>query len=788
MTKSHERGTVEQGADQSPLRDAHILLTGVTGFLGQAILEKLLATYPSTRVSVLIRPRGSRSGQARLDALLGKPVFEQWRGRIGDDELRSEVARRVSVIEGGLDDGLQLPEDLDVVVHGASAVSFDSPIDEAFDDNVDGARALYEALLRTGTDPHVVHVSTAYVAGLRKGLVVEGPLAHDVGWRAEQSAATAARAEVEQESRHPEVLRELVEAERNKHGKAGPQAVTLAAEEARVEWVRSRLVDFGRTRAQSLGWPDSYTLTKALGERVAEQLWSAAGHRLSLVRPSIIESALRHPYPGWIDGFKVADPLIVAYGKGHLREFPGLPDSVLDVIPVDLVVAATLAVAASPPDASEPGYFQVTSGARNPLSYRRMYANAHSYFTAHPMPDGAGGHIQVPTWQFPGVRRVTRRLARNERLLGMAENSLGHLPASPRTRVWMGELQKRVNGLGALRNFADLYQSYTQTEVIYDDTNTYALHQTLPMDQRGQHGFDVADIDWEHYLQQVHMPGIAAIARAHSARKRSNAGSVSSAQSDRPVSSGDPGQHERELPHRSDVVAVFDLQGTVLDSNIIEQYLLTQLARLPRSRWPVELADLLRLLPRYVLADRRDRGEFIRDFVRRYAGTEEADLLKLVDGTFGDVLRRRVLPDALDRIEQHRAAGHHTVLVTGAIDVLVRPLGSYFDDVVAARMHSQNGHWTGYLDSPPLVDEARAAWLQQYARAHGLDLDASYAYGDSHADRVWLELVGHPQTVNPDLALYRHAKQKHWPIHAWDTPRRSRIDSLSGSLAARSDR
>ena len=73
--------------------------------------------------------------------------------------------------------------------------------------------------------------------------------------------------------------------------------------------------------------------------------WAGDGHRLSVVRPAIIESSLRHPFPGWIDGYKVADPLIMAYAKGALPEFPGLPDSVLDVTPVDFVVNAIVTLA-----------------------------------------------------------------------------------------------------------------------------------------------------------------------------------------------------------------------------------------------------------------------------------------------------------------------------------------------------------------------------------------------------------------------------------------------------------
>ncbi len=105
-----------------------------------------------------------------------------------------------------------------------------------------------------------------------------------------------------------------------------------------------------RAAARRRAWagPTSTRFTKALGERVAEELLTGE-LPLSVVRPAIVESALRHPYPGWIDGFKMADPLILAFGRGILPEFPGLPDGVLDVIPVDIVVNATLAAAAAPP-------------------------------------------------------------------------------------------------------------------------------------------------------------------------------------------------------------------------------------------------------------------------------------------------------------------------------------------------------------------------------------------------------------------------------------------------------
>jgi fatty acyl-CoA reductase len=735
------------------LGSAHVFLTGGTGFVGQAILERLLSDHPETTVTLLIRTKGSTSALDRLRHLLRKPVFRSWRERVGDHEVERALNERLRVLEGGLDSVPPLPGDIDVVIHSASSVSFDPPIDQAFETNVGGAVGLYEALLASGTDPHVVHVSTAYVGGLRKGIFPEASLTHDVDWRAEFEAARAARSRVELASRQPEVLRRFVAEARAKHGKEGPLAVSREAEGARVSWVKAKLVDHGRMRAESLGWTDVYTLTKAFAERAAEQMWAAAGHRLSFVRPAIVESALRHPYPGWIDGFKVADPLIMAYARGSLPEFPGVPDSVLDIIPVDFVVNVILLVAANPAPKGEPQYFHVSSGASNPLPIHRMFSNLNDFFTAHPVPTADNGSIEAADWTFPGGRKVERALRLRTRVNDARESLLMRLPSGDRTRRALAGVDRRRVDLETLRELTDLYRHYIQSEIIFDDTKTKALQASLAASEPAavveDIGFDVTDIDWETYFRDVHFPAITTMTRAFSVR---------------PASAERP---ERELPERTDVVAIFDLEGTVVDSNIVEQYLWVRSSGFGKAAWPGEVVSLVAALPGYLRAEQRDRGEFIRAFLRRYEGMPVARLEEVVSTGFARTLLSHTMPDALERIAAHRAAGHRTVLVTGSIGTLVAPLAELFDEVIASDMHARDGIFTGYLAQPPLVDEARAAWLRQYAQTNGLDLSASYGYGDSHADLVWLELLGNPSAVNPDANLSREALRRKWRIRDW---------------------
>lgn len=749
-------------ASTGELAGARVLLTGATGFLGQAMLERLLSGYPDTRICVLIRPRGGRSAADRLTGLLRKNVFRPLRTRLGEERLAQEVRDRVTVIEGDLG-AVQLPADLDVVIHGASTVSFDPPVDEAFRTNVAGVVTLYQALIEAGATPHVVHISTAYVAGTRKGVVPEAALDHQVDWRLELEMALAARTAVERDSRRPEVLRRALAEAGEQHAKAGPQSTAADAERLRTEWVTRRLVDYGRTRAQSLGWPDVYTLTKALGERVAEELWARTDRPLSVVRPAIVESALRHPYPGWIDGFKMADPLIIALGRGVLREFPGLPDSVLDVIPVDLVVNAILGTAARGPATRGPaagaGYLHIGSGASNPLTFRTMYELCWEYFDTHPLPDRDRGHIAPPAWRFPGSQQVELMLRTGEKAAALTEKVLLRLPPSQRFQSWLTDLGRRQQDLTQLREYADLYGVYARAEVIYDDHRLRELHAALPAAQAAEHGCDPTVIDWRAYLQDVHCPSITATVR--------RAGERRGRASQRRARAGTGRRDTPVLPQRTDVAAVFDLEGTIVASNVVESYLWARLATLPRSGWLRELADLARCAPRYLYAERRDRSELLRAFLRRYAGVRADELRALATEVLGDALLHRVMPEATRQIRRHRAAGHRTVLITGAVDLHVEPLSVLFDEVVASRMHEKDGVLTGFLATPPLVDEARAAWLRQYAQRNGLVLDRSYAYADSYSDRPLLEAVGHPQVVNPDTQLFRHARRHRWTVHRW---------------------
>ena len=742
------------------LSGRHVLLTGVTGFVGQALLHRLLVDVPDVSVTVLIRRKGSNSGRDRARSLLGKPIFADVRERAGDVDKLLEA--RVSVLEGDMGDVPALPADLDAVVHCAGDVSFNPPVDEAFTTNVVGTRDLLGRIEEIGSQVHYVHVSTAYVAGRRRGTVFEEPVDHDVDLEAELAWGLAQRDVVERESRNSDVLTKArTKAERD-HGRAGLLTAAAATEERRREWVGEELIRLGTERARSLGWTDCYTFTKAMGERVVEA--HAANAPVSIVRPSIIESALTTPHPGWIEGFKMAEPLILAYGRGELPEFPASPDTVIDIVPVDHVVAAIVAVLAQPPDAGSPNYLHVASSARNPLHFGQLYESVRAYYDAHPFTTGDRGAARLPDWRFPGAQAVERLLSTSERAHKVADYVIGRAPRSDRTRDLARKLDRQGRRLEFLRRYLDLYHEYTQTELRFADDNSMALYAGLSDDDRERFAFDTAVIDWHTYLADIHCPAVTQPLRkldeARRKRKRDDA-TLAKLES----------SHDPDKPATQGVAAFFDMDGTMLSSNVIETYLWLRLREMSSSERAGHLGRIASRLPSLVRAERNDRGSFLRAIYREYAGARVADLDEVVDLVLTDHVLSRLAPGAVRRVREHRAAGHRTVLITGAIRPLTRPLAPLFDHIEAAELAvDDRGTCTGFLASSPLTGESRASWMRQWARGNGVDLAASYGYADSHSDLPLLAAVGRPVAVRPDVTLFRHARKNRWNIVDWASP------------------
>lgn len=749
------------------LKGKRVLITGSTGFLATALVERMLRCCPDVHLGLLVRP-GRRGATHRVQReVLRHDCFDRLRKELGKDAFSSMCAERITAVGGdvsvdglGLDDaGRAYLASCDTVIHSAATVSFDSALDTAVEINLLGPTRLVKAIQDSGSKAHMIAVSTAYVVGYRRGPSFESPLftvpyGPDADWKAEVAFARRLRSDTEARSRAPELLARFEADARRELGAAGVPLIAEKTEKRRHEWVHEQLVDAGVARAHSLGWPDAYPYTKGLGEKAL--LESRGEVPVSIVRPSIIESSLAEPRPGWIRGFRMAEPIIINYARGNLDQFPGLPEGILDVIPVDLVVAAIIAVAAKGPDKEGPEVFHVASGSANPLIFRNFVEMVQEWFSDHPVHDSDGQPIKLADWSFPGKRKVRQRLARADKLMTTAERLVSKLPLRGKKLDFTDDLDEKRQDLDRVKTLVKLYASYTETEATYQVDRLLSLFHSLSEEDRATFNFDPSSFEWRHYSHDIHLPSIV-----QHARLKMTPGKKTGPSRD------ERGRKQVLAPERQ--LAAFDLENTVISSNVVTSYAWLATRRLPARDRVTFSAKLIRDIPSLLAQDNQDRGDFLRYFYRRYKNAP----VELLDEDAWSHFREHVLtnayPEAIRRIRAHKRLGHTTMLISGALDFVVEPLKPLFDVVVAPRMTiDQHGRYTGEMKEVPVVGEARALAIREVAFEHGYDLSECVAYADSSSDLPMLEVVGFPVAVNADAKLTAIARKRGWHTETFE--------------------
>lgn len=748
------------------LAGKRIAITGTTGFLGTALVERFLRQVPDAHLVLVVRP-GRRGPADRVEReILRHDCFDRLRDELGAEAFAARAAANITAVAGdvsvdgvGLDDaGRAALASCDIVIHSAATVSFDNPLDLAVEVNLLGPVRIVETLQGLGVTPHFVAVSTCYVAGHRRGeapeeLLTKSPYYVPVNWRTEVTVARAHRSTLEHDSRMPARLAEFRATARKELGAAGTPAIAAKLEQLRQRWVDDQMVEAGRARASSLGFPDAYAYSKALAEEAIEEIHGTIP--LSVVRPSIIESAHSQPTAGWIRGFRMAEPIIVSYGRGMLRDFPGVPEGIVDVIPVDMVAAAIVAVAAAGPSPDgQTAVYQVASGSVNPLRYRMLHDTVQEWFGAHPVYDERDQPISPQAWSYPGRGRVERQLRRAKRSLDLAEGLLHRLPIRGAQAQFAATLEENSELVERAIGYVQLYGSYAECEAIYGIDRLLELWDSLDEPDRAAFAFDPRVIDWDAYIL-AHLPSVMSQARVKTAPGR-KAGESRTERLRRQVLD----------PRRT--MAAFDLENTLIASNVVASYGWLATHRIPdEDRLRLVIRTLLEA-PSLLALDRRDRSDFLRSFYRRYEGASIEQLREDSQELFSALILAKSFPAGLRRVREHRAAGHRTVLITGALDFVVEPLRPLFDDIVCASLEpAADGTYTGRMEGVPPTGETRAMVLRSYAAAEGISLDEAVAYADSTSDLPMLEAVGFPVAVNPETKLASLARRRGWLVENW---------------------
>ena len=216
--------------------------------------------------------------------------------------------------------------------------------------------------------------------------------------------------------------------------------------------------------------------------------------------------------------------------------------------------------------------------------------------------------------------------------------------------------------------------------------------------------------------------------------------------------------------------AFFDVDGTVVAGDIVRygvEIRTMDRTRLGRLAW---IAGFLPRVPWLMALDAWRRTAFQRSFYRVYRGLPADELERRAAALFRAYIEPRIFPDAVERIERHRARGDRVVLVTGSVEPIVAPLAEHLgvSSVIAPRLAVEDGRLTGELEEPPIAGERKAEKIAAFAAENEIDLGVSVAYGDSADDLPMLALAGRAAVVNPRGRLLDQAMARNWEILYWE--------------------
>ncbi|KAG6763072.1 hypothetical protein POTOM_033604 [Populus tomentosa] len=486
---------MEFGSVVQFLEDKTILITGATGFLAKILLEKILRVQPKVKkIYLLLRAADAKSASQRLqNEVIGKDLFRILKEKWGEN-LNSIVTKKIVLVPGDIshEDDLGVKDSnlreemwsqLDVVVNLAATTNFDEGYDVALGINTMGAKHVLCFAKKCVRLKVLVHVST----GERAGLILETP--YGVG----DTLNGVCGLDIDEEKK-------LVDQKLNE----------LQAEGATADAIKDAMKDMGMERAKVYGWPNTCVFTKAMGEMLVGHLKEDLS--VVIIRPTIVTSTYKEPFPGWVEGVRTIDSLAVGYGKGRLTCFLGDITGIVDVIPADMVVNAIIvAMVAHANRPSENAIYQVGSSVRNPMRYTNLQDCGFNYFTNKPWIGKDGRPVKVGRVKVLSSRASFHRYMAIRYLLLLKGLELANTAFCHFFEDKYSDLNRKIKFVMKL---VELYRPYLFFRGVFDDLNTEKLRMAARENnlETDMFYFDPKTIDWEDYLTNIHFPGVLRMA------------------------------------------------------------------------------------------------------------------------------------------------------------------------------------------------------------------------------------------------------------------------------------
>jgi 1-acyl-sn-glycerol-3-phosphate acyltransferase len=252
----------------------NILLTGSTGFLGKGLLHYFEYKKHKGSIHLVIRDKKGSTALSRFNKL--KQMFE---------------TLNLHLVTTSLSDINELTLNVECVINCAASIEFTLPLEEALCQNVDGLKNLIEFSKKNNVSKFI-HVSTAYVSNCCKKLIKE----------------------------------EFVDL-----------SILDNNFDNLYKNVKNKNITFKEIQ-KKIFFPNTYCFTKCLAEKFIEnEIKTNSITMYSIVRPSIITSAVKIPYNGWFQGYTAKLGYYALCHLGYLDYGVSNDSTITNIVPIDYV-------------------------------------------------------------------------------------------------------------------------------------------------------------------------------------------------------------------------------------------------------------------------------------------------------------------------------------------------------------------------------------------------------------------------------------------------------------------
>uniref|UniRef100_A0A7N0TRQ8 Fatty acyl-CoA reductase n=1 Tax=Kalanchoe fedtschenkoi TaxID=63787 RepID=A0A7N0TRQ8_KALFE len=410
-----------------------VFVTGITGFLGKVFVEKILRIQPNVKkFFLLIRAADDASAVQRLrDELI--PIV----GDVSDPDLGLSANSRKMICQ-----------EADFIVNIAATTNFDERYDIALGINTFGVMHTMNMARECLKLQVFLHVSTAYVHGEKSGILTETTFSMGHTLDGTNHLSISNEKEI--------VDRKLDELKSQKCSQAE---------------VKLAMKDLGLQRARTHGWPNTYVFTKSMGEMLLGELKGDVP--LVIIRPTIVTSTYKDPFPGWIEGFRTVDAFAYSLAQGKMKFITADPHLILDV------------------NSCDPMIYQIGSSIRNPTKITAIRVGKFEI-----VPSMEDFYMRIARWHILPLK-----------VIKLVNIVMCH---------YMNDYcQKVERKLQFIVRLMELYRDYLCFKGRFDDKNTQELRGEMRSgissscsDENAIYlEFDPMGIDWTDYFMNTHIPG-----------------------------------------------------------------------------------------------------------------------------------------------------------------------------------------------------------------------------------------------------------------------------------------